>query len=71
MCEVVEQFVRERVLNLLFEEVQDGGLKIAYAAKKANLSLDEFKEQMKLRGYTIPQRKSRSTESDRKPSNRD
>jgi len=69
MCEVVEQFVRERVLNLLFEEVQDGGLKIAYAAKKANLSLDEFKEQMKLRGYTIPQRKSRSTEAVRKPSN--
>ena len=70
MCEVVEQFVRERVLNLLFEEVQDGGLKIAYAAKKANLSLDEFKEQMKLRGYTIPQRKSRSAETARKPTNR-
>lgn len=74
MCEVVEQFAKEReheaVLNLLFEEVQDGCVKIAYAAKKASLSLDEFKEQMTSRGYTIPQRKSRSTESVRKQSNR-
>ncbi len=70
MCEVVEQFVRERVLNLLFEEVQDGEVNISYAAKKANLSLGEFKNQMSLRDYTIPQRKSRSTESVRKPSNR-
>ncbi len=65
MCEVFEQLLKERehetVLNLLFEGVQDGGFKIAYAAKKANLSLDEFKNQMKLSGYTIPQRKSRST----------
>ena len=72
MCEVIEQFVKEReheaVLKLLFEGVQDGGFKIAYAAKKANLSLVEFKEQMRLRGYTIPQRKSRSTEAVRKPS---
>ena len=70
MCEVVEQFVRERVLNLRFEEVQDGEVNISYAAKKANLSLGEFKNQMTLSGYTIPQRKSRSTESVRKPSNR-
>ena len=74
MCEVIEQFVKEReheaVLKLLFEEVQDGGVKIAYAAKKANLSLDEFKEQMTSRGYTIPQRKSRSAETARKPTNR-
>ncbi len=68
MCEVIEQLANERVLNLLFEEVQDGCVKIAYAAKKANLSLDEFKEQMTLRGYTIPQRKSRSTDPFRKPS---
>ena len=65
MCEVVEQLLKERehetVLNLLFEGVQYGGLKVAYAAKKANLSLDEFKNQMKLSGYTIPQRKSRSS----------
>ena len=74
MCEVIEQLLKEReheaVLKLLFEGVQDGGMKIAYAAKKANLSLAEFKEQMRLRGYTIPQRKSRSTESVRKQSNR-
>ena len=70
MCEVVEQFAKEReheaVLNLLFEVVQEGGLKIAYAAKKANLSLEEFKDQMKLRGFTIPQRMSRSAASTRK-----
>ena len=39
MCEVIEQFVKEReheaVLKLLFEGVQDGGFKIAYAAKKS------------------------------------
>ena len=61
MCEVVEQFVKERVLNLLFEGVQDGAYKIAYAAKQVNLSLTEFKEQMTSRGYTVPQRKSRSS----------
>jgi len=58
------------VLNLLFKGVQDGAYKFAYAAKQVNLSLDEFKEQMKLRGYTIPQRKSRSAETARKPTNR-
>ena len=65
MCEVFERFAREReheaVLNILFEGVQDGGVKIAYAAKKANLSLDEFKEQMRLKGFTLPRRNSRST----------
>ena len=66
MCEVFEQFARERMLNLLFECVQEGGVKIAFAAKKANLSLDEFKNQMKSRGFTIPKRKSRSAASARK-----
>ncbi len=65
MCEVVEQLVKERehetVLNHLFKGVQDGAYKIAYAAKQVNLSLDEFKNQMTLRGYTTPQRKSRSS----------
>ena len=66
MCEVFEQFARERMLNLLFECVQEGGVKIAFAAKKANLSPEEFKNQMKSRGFTIPQRKSRSAASVRK-----
>ena len=61
MCEVVEQFARERVLDTLFECVQDGVIKnIASAAQKANLPLKEFKEQMSLRGFTVPQRKERS-----------
>ncbi len=59
MCEVVEQFAKERVLNMLFECVQDGGLTISFAAKKANLSPDEFKEQMRLKGFTAPQRTPR------------
>ena len=59
MCEVVEQLAKERVLNMLFECVQDGGLTISFAAKKANLSPDEFKEQMRLKGFTAPQRTSR------------
>ena len=64
MCEKVDQLAREReheaVLVTLFEGVQDGGLRVTYAAKKANLSLNEFKDQMRLRGFIVPQRKRRT-----------
>lgn len=63
MCEVVEQYAKEReheaVLNTLFEGVQDGWIKIVNAAQKANMPQEEFKEQMRLRGFTPPQRKGR------------
>lgn len=64
MCEKVDQLAREReheaVLVTLFEGVQDGGLRVTYAAKKANLSLNEFKDQMRLRGFSVPQRRRRT-----------
>ena len=69
MCELFEKFAKERerevVLNLLFKGVQDGGVKIAYAARQVNLSLNEFKDQMRLRGFTVPQRNGRSTANNR------
>ena len=65
MCEKVDQLARQReqeaVLVTLFEGVQDGGLRVTYAAKKANLSLNDFKDQMRLRGFSVPQRKGRSS----------
>ena len=64
MCEKVEQLARQReqeaVLITLFEGVQDGGIRVTYAAKKANLSLNEFKDQMRLRGFSVPQRRGRA-----------
>ncbi|MBQ9211679.1 MAG: hypothetical protein IJ153_08270 [Clostridia bacterium] len=63
MCEKVDQLARERekeaVLTTLFEGVQEGGVKVTYAAKKANLSLNEFKDQMRMRGFTVPHHGSR------------
>ena len=65
MCEKVDQLARQReqeaVLITLFKGVQDGGLRVTYAAKEANLSLNEFKDQMRLRGFNVPQRKGRSS----------
>lgn len=64
MCEKVDQLAREReqetVLVTLFEGGQDGGLRVTYAAKKANLSLNEFKGQMRVRGFIVPQCKRRT-----------
>jgi len=65
MCEKVDQLAKEReheaVLVTLFEGVQDGGTKITYAAKKANLTLNEFKDQMRLRGFKMPNKRVRRT----------
>ncbi|MBQ6504441.1 MAG: PD-(D/E)XK nuclease family transposase [Flexilinea sp.] len=58
MCEKVENLFREReketILNLLFESVQDGAMKLTYAADKAGLSITEFKHQMQIKGYNYP-----------------
>ena len=48
------------MLNTLFECVQEGWIKIANAAQKAKLSPEEFKEQMRQRGFTLPQQKGRA-----------
>lgn len=65
MCEKVDQLARQReqeaVLMTLFRGVEAGGVKVTFAAKEANLSLNEFKDQMRLRGFSVPQRKGRSS----------
>jgi len=65
MCEKVDQLARQReqeaVLLTLFKGVQDGGLRVTYAAKEANLSLNDFKDQMRLRGFNVPQRRGKSS----------
>ena len=46
MSETLEQYYKERehdyMMTLLFEGVQDGGVKVSYAAKKAELSCWNF-----------------------------
>ena len=65
MCEKVDQLARQReqeaVLLTPFKGVQDGGLRVTYAAKEANLSLNDFKDQMRLRGFNVPQRRGKSS----------
>lgn len=65
MCEKVDQLARQReqeaVLMTLFRGVEAGGVKVTFAAKEANLSLNEFKDQMRLRGFSVPHRKGRSS----------
>ena len=39
----------------LFEYVQDGGMEIEFAAKKADMTVDDFRQEMERRGYKEPQ----------------
>lgn len=65
MCEKVEKLFKERekelLLNTLFKGVQSGGLRITYAAQEAGLSLNDFKTEMQMRGYIVPQSRSRNS----------
>ena len=65
MCEKVDQLAKAReqeaVLSTLFRGVEAGGIKITFAAKEANLPLNEFKDQMRLRGFSVPQRRRSTT----------
>lgn len=54
MCEKVEELFYEKTLYLLFEGVQDGGFDLSYAAKKAGLSVNDFKKQMQMKGFQLP-----------------
>ena len=60
MCEKVDQLVKQQVeqtrLLDLFGYVQRGSMKLTPAAREAGLSLKEFKEQMKLQGFSVPQK---------------
>ena len=70
MSETLEQYYKQRehdyMMTLLFEGVQDGGVKVSYAAKKAELSVAEFKKQMVMKGFVLPKRNSRSVASQTK-----
>ena len=70
MSETLEQYYKQRehdyMMTLLFEGVQDGGVKVSYAAKKAELSVAEFKKLMVMKGFVLPKRNSRSVASQTK-----
>ena len=64
MCQVVQELLDESNLTKLFEYVEHGSMKIASAAKEANLTIEKFKDEMSSRGYVVPQRKkSKATAS--------
>ena len=43
MCEVMEKYMAESKLEQLLELVKEGLLKVADAARKANMSEEEFR----------------------------
>ena len=50
-----EDAVREARLKDLFSYVSDGAMTVDYAAKRANLSVEEFCNEMEAHGYLVPQ----------------
>lgn len=50
-----EKQFEERRLSDLFSYVQEGGMTIGFAAKKANLSPEEFVDSMEKAGFKVPQ----------------
>ena len=58
MCQAVQDLIDENTLTKLFEYVEHGSMKLADAAKEADLTIDQFKKEMTLRGYTIPKRRT-------------
>ena len=51
----IDMAVRKTVENNLFEYVNDGVMPIDYAARKANITVDDFKKGMEAHGYKVPQ----------------
>ena len=62
MCQAVQDLIdetrKEGKLTDLFEYVEQGLMTVANASKAAKLTKEKFKEEMALRGYTVPQRKN-------------
>ncbi|MBR1708176.1 MAG: hypothetical protein IJ719_05015 [Clostridia bacterium] len=56
MCEKIEQLVRQTRLIDLFIYTERGLMTLKNAAIAAELTPEEFKNQMLMSGYTIPQR---------------
>ncbi|MBQ9210401.1 MAG: hypothetical protein IJ153_01770 [Clostridia bacterium] len=61
MCEKVQKEFESMELFRLFGYVQRGSMKLAPAAREANLPTKEFKKQMILSGFSIPETGRRTT----------
>ena len=59
LMEIMEPEINERVNNTtrtnLYDYVQDGGMTIDYAARRAGISTDQFRTEMTAHGYQLPQ----------------
>ena len=61
MCSKVEQLVKEEKMINLFDYVQKGGMTVSFAASEACLTPKDFREQMRMNGYTIPSKSRKAT----------
>ena len=57
----MDENYKERRLMDLLKYVEHGTMKLAGAAKEANLTIDQFRKEMTLRGYTVPERRTSKT----------
>ena len=60
MCEKVDRLFQQelqknRMIDL-FGYVEKGGMSVSFAAKQAEMTPKEFKNQMVIHGFTVPQR---------------
>lgn len=55
MGEKVEEYFRQQRMIDLFEYVQEGGMSVSFAARKAKLDVDDFKVLMANHGYQLPE----------------
>ena len=58
MCQAVQNLIDESTLTKLFEYVEHGTMKLAGAAREADLTIDQFRKEMTLKGYTVPERRT-------------
>ena len=56
--DLMDENYKERRLMDLFEYVEHGTMKLAGAAREADLTIDQFRKEMALRGYTGPERRT-------------
>ena len=52
--EAVNQAVNQAISNNLFKYVNDGMMPTDYAARQANMSVEDFAKAMEEHGYRIP-----------------
>ena len=51
----IDEHDHKRDLNNLFEFVQDGGMSLEFAARRSNMTQEEFRAEMVRNGYREPQ----------------